>query len=158
MRSITKFLIVGIISMQALVAFADDGHRGSYESKIKQVDDTIVTIDGMIRKICLGAISALKASCASKKIPKVLVDEIYKYITDDEKPVENRKSTEQLVDAIEQFNQHYEFRAKAKELAVKGQYKDAFLREEFAYQYLIKAATRAVFANKMLTGDIPQDL
>jgi len=54
---------------------------------------------------------------------------------------------------VEQFKPHFGYRAKAKELAAKNEWQDAFLNEEMAFQYLVKCASRGIFAKKLVDGE-----
>jgi hypothetical protein len=65
----------------------------------------------------------------------------------------NKKAALQFWDAVEQFKQHYPWREKAKGYADKGAWQDAFLNEEMAWQYLVKCASRGIFAKKIVDGE-----
>jgi len=65
----------------------------------------------------------------------------------------NKKAALQFWDAVEQFKQHYPYREKAKKAAEESQWNDAFLNEEMAWQYLVKCASRGIFAKKIVDGE-----
>jgi hypothetical protein len=59
----------------------------------------------------------------------------------------------QFFDAVEQFKGHFPYRAEAQKAAAAGNSDDAFLNEEMAWQYLVKCASRGIFAKKMVDGE-----
>jgi len=65
----------------------------------------------------------------------------------------NKKAALQFWDAVEQFKLHYPYREKAKKAADQGSWYDAFLNEEMAWQYLVKCASRGIFAKKIVDGE-----
>jgi len=65
----------------------------------------------------------------------------------------NKKAALQFWDAVEQFKLHFPYRAKAKKAGEKGEWENAFLNEEMAWQYLVKCASRGIFAKKIVDGE-----
>ena len=65
----------------------------------------------------------------------------------------NKKAAFQFWDAVEQFKLHFPYRDKAKKAAEQGEWQDALLNEEMAWQYLVKCASRGIFAKKIVDGE-----
>ena len=59
----------------------------------------------------------------------------------------------QFYDAVDQFKLHFPERDAAQKLAKKGKWKEASIREEMAWQYLVKCASRGIFSKKMVDGE-----
>ncbi len=65
----------------------------------------------------------------------------------------NKKAALQFWDAVEQFKLHYPWREKAKKAAGQDDWYNAFLNEEMAWQYLVKCASRGIFAKQIVDGE-----
>ncbi|MBF0239072.1 MAG: hypothetical protein HQM12_15340 [SAR324 cluster bacterium] len=147
--------------------FAADEFKGKYEDKVKENDATIGVIAGVINYVCPKLVDASTKICNAKD-PVGSAVGIQKQMGDiDELDAMDNKeqaaflkkqkilhvdAAMQFWDAVEQFKQHYPLRAKAQELAKAGKYQDALLNEEMAWQYLVKTASRGIFAQKMVDG------
>jgi hypothetical protein len=135
-----------------------------YEGKVKQNDDTIGVIAGVINYVCPRLVPSSTKIC-NPDDPVGSAVGVQKYmeqnwdkeeddIEDAEMPeLLNEKAAFQFWDAVEQFKQHYPWREKAKKAAGQGDWQDAFLNEEMAWQYLVKCASRGIFAKKIVDGE-----
>ncbi len=141
-------LMVGLF-LFAAPAWAGD--KESYLAKVKENDATIGIIEGEIEYVCPKIAPVGSDLCGGTDTVAKAV-KLAQHI-EEEKPVQNQRAADQFLDAVEQFKEHYPQRAKAKELAAKGDYAGAFGYEEFAWQYLVKTASRGVFAKKMVDGE-----
>jgi hypothetical protein len=135
-------------SLMLLAAPALAGDKESYEAKVKENDATIVVIAGVINEICPKIAPPGSALCNTQDAVKKAV-ELAKHI-DEGKPVQSRTAADQFWDAVEQFKQHYPLRDKARDFAKKGDFKNAFGYEEYAFQYLVKAATHGIAAKNLV--------
>ena len=135
-----------------------------YDAKVKQNDDTIGVIAGVINYVCPKLVPASTNIC-NPKDPVGSAVGVQKYMEqnwdkeeddiEDAKMPEllNEKAAFQFWDAVEQFKQHYPWREKAKQAAEKDEWEMAFLNEEMAWQYLVKCASRGIFAKKIVDGE-----
>jgi hypothetical protein len=161
-----------VFSLLTLIAFlclagnvtAAEDYKMKYQEKVKQNDGTIGIIAGVINYVCPKLVPATTKIC-NPDDPVGSAVGVQKYmeqnwdkeeddIEDAEMPeLLNKKAALQFWDAVEQFKQHYPWREKAKGYADKGQWQEAFLNEEMAWQYLVKCASRGIFAKKIVDGE-----
>ncbi len=159
------FMLTALLCLAAN-AVAKEDYKANYAAKVKQNDATIGVIAGVINYVCPKLIPAASASTiCNAKDPVGSAVGVQKYMETnwdkEEDDIEDAKMPEllnktaalQFWDAVEQFKPHYGYRAKAKELAEKGEWYDAFLNEEMAFQYLVKCASRGIFAKKLVDGE-----
>ncbi len=157
--------LIAILSIAITVAATED-YKANYEAKVKQNDDTIGVIAGVINYVCPKLIPPMSADkICNEKDPVGSAVGVQKYmetnwdkeeddIEDAEMPeLLNKTAALQFWDAVEQFKPHFGYREKAKELAGKQEWHDAFLNEEMAFQYLVKCASRGIFAKKIVDGE-----
>ncbi len=142
---------------------ADEHYQQKYQEKVKQNDDTIGVIAGVINYVCPKLVPASTQICNAED-PVGSAVGVQKYmeqnwdreeddIEDAEMPeLLNKKAALQFWDAVEQFKGHFPWREKAKKAGEMGQWQDAFLNEEMAWQYLVKCASRGIFAKKIVDG------
>jgi len=166
MKLITSlFTLVALLGLVGSV-MADEDYKANYAAKVKQNDATIGIIAGVINYVCPKLIPAASAGkICNAKDPVGSAVGVQKYMetnwNKDEDDIEDAKMPEllnktaalQFWDAVEQFKQHFPYRAKAKEAAAKGDMYNAFLNEEMAWQYLVKCASRGIFSKKIVDGE-----
>ena len=161
-----------VFSFITLIAFlclagnvtAEQNYKLDYQAKVKQNDGTIGIIAGVINYVCPRLVPASTQIC-NPDDPVGSAVGVQKYmeqnwdkeeddIEDAEMPeLLNKKAALQFWDAVEQFKLHFPYRAKAKEAAEQGNWQDALLNEEMAWQYLVKCASRGIFAKKIVDGE-----
>ena len=161
-----------VFSFITLVAFlclagtvtAEENYELKYQEKVKQNDSTIGVIAGVINYVCPKLVPASTKIC-NPADPVGSAVGVQKYmeqnwdkeeddIEDAEMPeLLNKKAALQFWDAVEQFKQHYPWREKAKKAAGQDDWYNAFLNEEMAWQYLVKCASRGIFAKKIVDGE-----
>ncbi len=159
-------------SFFALIAFlclagsvtAEQNYKLDYQEKVKQNDATIGIIAGVINYVCPKLVPASTKIC-NPDDPVGSAVGVQKYMEQnwdkEEDDIEdaqmpellNKKAALQFWDAVEQFKLHYPWREKAKKASEKGDYYNAFLNEEMAWQYLVKCASRGIFAKKIVDGE-----
>lgn len=149
-------------------AKGQESYQPKYEAKVKENDATIGVIAGVINYVCPKIVDASTGICNPKDpvgsavgIQKQMgdIEELDEY--DDvevaevlaERKILHKDAAMQFYDAVEQFKLHYPYREKAKKAAGEGKWKDALLSEEQAWQYLVKTASRGIFAKKMVDGE-----
>ncbi len=162
-------LVLSLITLIVLLwvggsVTADEHYKMKYQEKVKQNDGTIGVIAGVINYVCPKLVPGSTKICNSDD-PVGSAVGVQKYmqqnwdkeeddIEDAEMPeLLNEKAAFQFWDAVEQFKQHYSWREKAKKHAEKSEWQDAFLNEEMAWQYLVKCASRGIFAKKIVDGE-----
>jgi len=143
-------------------------YKSTHEAKVKVNDDTIGVIIGVINYVCPKLIDPSVNICnpddpvgSAVAIQKQMgdIDELDELDPDEleitlkQRQILHVGAALQFYDAVEQFKLHYPFRAKAIEFAKKGQWYDAQLNEEQAWQYLVKTANRGILAKKMVDGE-----
>ncbi|CAB1057985.1 hypothetical protein D1BOALGB6SA_2741 [Olavius sp. associated proteobacterium Delta 1] len=161
-----------VFSFITLVAFlclvgtvtAEENYELKYQEKVKQNDGTIGVIAGVINYVCPKLVPASTNIC-NPDDPVGSAVGVQKYmeqnwdkeeddIEDAEMPeLLNKKAALQFWDAVEQFKQHYPWREKAKKAAGQDDWYNSFLNEEMAWQYLVKCASRGIFAKKIVDGE-----
>ncbi len=161
-----------VFSLITLIAFlwlagsvtADEHYKQKYQAKVEQNDATIGVIAGVINYVCPKLVPGSTNICNSDD-PVGSAVGVQKYmeqnwdkeeddIEDAEMPeLLNTKAAFQFWDAVEQFKLHFPWREKGKKHAAKGEWQDAFLNEEMAWQYLVKCASRGIFAKKIVDGE-----
>jgi len=161
-----------ISSLFTLVAFlclagnvtAERNYKLEYQAKVKQNDATIAIIAGVINYVCPKLVPASTKIC-NPDDPVGSAVGVQKYMEQnwdkDEDDIEDAKMPEllnktaalQFWDAVEQFKFHFPYREKAKKAAEKGDWENALLNEEMAWQYLVKCASRGIFAKKIVDGE-----
>lgn len=151
----------------ACTGFADD-YKKKYESKVKENDATIGVVAGVINYVCPKLVDASTKICNDQDpvgsavgiqkqmgdiedLDEMTEDELQEELTEND--VLHVPAAMQFYDAVEQFKMHYPLRADGKKLADAGDWEGAFLREEMAWQYLVKTASRGIFAKKMVDGE-----
>ena len=159
-------------SFFALIAFlclagsvtAEQNYKLDYQEKVKQNDGTIGIIAGVINYVCPRLVPASTKIC-NPDDPVGSAVGVQKYmeqnwdkeeddIEDAEMPeLLNKKAALQFWDAVEQFKLHFPYREKAEKAAEQGDWQDALLNEEMAWQYLVKCASRGIFAKKIVDGE-----
>ncbi len=166
MKLISSLVALMAIFCFAVTATAEQDFSASYEAKVKENDATIGVIAGVINYVCPKLIPAssvgkicnaddpVGSAVGVQKYMETNWDKEEDDIEDADMPeLLNKKAALQFWDAVEQFKPHFGYRAKAKELAGKQQWQDAFLNEEMAFQYLVKCASRGIFAKKLVDGE-----
>jgi hypothetical protein len=164
MKLVSSFCtLIAFLCLAGNVTAAED-NKLNYQEKVKQNDATIGIIAGVINYVCPKLVPASTKIC-NPDDPVGSAVGVQKYMEqnwdkeeddiEDAKMPEllNKKAALQFWDAVEQFKQHYPWREKAKEYADKGAWQDAFLNEEMAWQYLVKCASRGIFAKKIVDGE-----
>jgi len=161
-----------VLSLFTLAAFlclaggaaAAEGYKMKYEAKVTQNDETIGVIAGVINYVCPKLVPASTQICKPED-PVGSAVGVQKYmeqnwdkeeddIEDAEMPeLLNKTAALQFWDAVEQFKQHYPWRERAKKASEKAEWENAFLNEEMAWQYLVKCASRGIFAKKIVDGE-----
>jgi len=158
------FAVAALLCGSALASAADP--KADYEAKMKVNDETIGVIAGVINHVCPKLIPAASAGkICNAKDPVGSAVGVQKYMETNwnkaEEDIEDAKMPEllnkrgalQFWDAVEQFKEHFPYRDKAKKLAAEGKWQDAFLHEEMAWQFLVKCASRGIFAKKIVDGE-----
>ena len=157
------FTLVAFLCMAGNVA-AERNFKLEYQAKVKQNDATIAIIAGVINYVCPRLVPASTQIC-NPDDPVGSAVGVQKYMEQnwdkEEDDIEDAKMPEllnktaalQFWDAVEQFKYHFPYREKAKEAAEKGNWEDALLNEEMAWQYLVKCASRGIFAKKIVDGE-----
>ena len=144
------------------MANAED-YQANYMAKVKQNNDTIGVIAGVINYVCPKLVPDADKIC-NPKDPVGSAVGVQKYmekgwdreeddIEDNLPELLNEAAALQFWDAVEQFKLHFGYRAAAKKLAGEKQWHDAFLNEEMAFQYLVKCASRGIFAKKIVDNE-----
>lgn len=171
MKSIMKntFVLISLVaflSVFASLSLADNQKR--YQDKVKVNDETIGVIAGVINYICPKLVDASTNICNPKdpvgsavgiqkqmgdieELDELDKDELAEELS--EKKVLHVEAAMQFYDAVEQFKLHYPLRDKAKKAAEQGDWSTAAMSEEMAWQYLVKTASRGIFAKKMVDGE-----
>ncbi len=156
--------LAAILCLVGTAAAQDQDFEKSYHAKVKQNDDTIGIIAGVINYVCPKLVPASTNICKAED-PVGSAVGVQKYmeqnwdkeeddIEDAEMPeLLNKKAALQFWDAVEQFKLHFPYRDKAKKLAGEGKWENAFLNEEMAFQYLVKCASRGIFSKKIVDGE-----
>ncbi|MBF0279689.1 MAG: hypothetical protein HQM13_17965 [SAR324 cluster bacterium] len=164
-KNITGLLVLaGLLTFFASMSWAED-FKKKYEEKVKVNNDTIGVIAGVINYVCPKIVDASTKIC-NEKDPVGSAVGIQKQMGEiedldelDESELEEELSSKKILhvpaamqfyDAVEQFKMHYPLREDASKLAEKGDWEGASLREEMAWQYLVKTASRGIFAKKMV--------
>jgi len=171
MKNIIVKRIFSLFAVMALLCFAgnvtaDQDYKAGYEAKIQQNNDTIGVIAGVINYVCPKLIPAASSGdICNAKDPVGSAVGVQKYMEKnwdkDEDDIEdaempellNKKAALQFWDAVEQFKGHFPYREKAQKAAEAGKWQDALLNEEMAWQYLVKCASRGIFAKKIVDGE-----
>ena len=135
---------------------------------MKVNDQTIGVIAGVINYVCPKLVDPSLGICNPKDpvgtavaIQKQMGDleELDELDSDElEEELSDRKilhvdASMQFFDAVEQFKGHFPYREAARKAAAAGDWDEAFLNEEMAWQYLVKCASRGIFAKKMADGE-----
>jgi len=157
------FTLVAFLCIAGNVA-AERNFKLEYQAKVKQNDATIGIIAGVINYVCPKLVPASTKIC-NPDDPVGSAVGVQKYmeqnwdkeeddIEDAEMPeLLNKTAALQFWDAVEQFKFHFPYREKAKIAAEKGDWENAILNEEMAWQYLVKCASRGIFAKKIVDGE-----
>ncbi len=157
------FTLVAFLCMAGNVA-AERNYKLEYQAKVKQNDGTISIIAGVINYVCPKLVPDSTGIC-NPDDPVGSAVGVQKYMEqnwdkeeddiEDAKMPEllNKKAALQFWDAVEQFKFHFPYREKAKKAAEKGDWENAILNEEMAWQYLVKCASRGIFAKKIVDGE-----
>jgi len=166
MKWFSSFFAMTAILCLAASVMAKEDYKANYEAKVKVNNDTIGVIAGVINYVCPKLIPAASAGkICNAKDPVGSAVGVQKYMEvnwdKEEDDIEDAKMPEllnktaalQFWDAVEQFKGHFPYRAKAKEAVEKGDWYTAFLNEEMAWQYLVKCASRGIFAKKIVDGE-----
>ena len=164
-----QLLIYILMFLFAQILYANN-YKTRYAENIKRNDATITTIAGVINYVC-PKLTSQKSQCdANDPVQSALnieaqilgggsLDDFDEMEEEEQDALLTQNglvhvgAAKQFLDAVLQFKQHYPYRAKAKTFAKKQKWKDAFLHEEQAFQYLVKTASRGIFAKKMLDGE-----
>jgi hypothetical protein len=157
------FILIAFLCLAGNLSAAQDYEKG-YHAKVKQNDATIGIIAGVINYVCPKLVPGSTKIC-NPEDPVGSAVGVQKYMEqnwdkeeddiEDAKMPEllNKKAAFQFWDAVEQFKMHFPYRAKAKEAAEKGDWENALLNEEMAWQYLVKCASRGIFSKKLVDGE-----
>lgn len=172
MKFTLKKILFGASLLTFMAFFASNGlandYKKSYEDKVKTNDETISVIAGVINYICPKLVDASTNICNAKdpvgsavgiqkqmgdieELDELDEDELAEELED--KQILHAAAALQFYDAVEQFKLHYPLREDAKKLAEQGDWQGASMREEMAWQYLVKTASRGIFAKKMVDGE-----
>jgi hypothetical protein len=160
------FSLITLLAFLCLAGYAtaEENYELKYQEKVKQNDGTIGVIAGVINYVCPKLVPASTKIC-NPDDPVGSAVGVQKYMEQnwdkEEDDIEdadmpellNKKAALQFWDAVEQFKQHYPWREKAKKAAGQNDWYNAFLNEEMAWQYLVKCASRGIFANKIVDGE-----
>lgn len=159
------FALMAILCLAVNVMAAED-NKANYEAKVKQNDATIGIIAGVINYVCPKLIPAASAGkICNAKDPVGSAVGVQKYMevnwNKEDDDIEDAKMPEllnktaalQFWDAVEQFKEHFAYREKAKKAAEAGDMLLALNNEEMAWQYLVKCASRGIFAKKIVDGE-----
>ena len=169
MKTNNMKLVFSLITLLAFLclagnATAEENYELKYQEKVKQNDGTIGVIAGVINYVCPKLVPASTNIC-NPDDPVGSAVGVQKYMEQnwdkEEDDIEdadmpellNKKAAMQFWDAVEQFKQHYPWREKAKKAAGQNDWYNAFLNEEMAWQYLVKCASRGIFAKKIVDGE-----
>ncbi len=162
-RLVSLSFALALTLLLADTGMADD-YKANYLAKVKVNNDTIGVIAGVINYICPRIVPGSTKICNAKD-PVGSAVGVQKYMEQnwdreeddiedaDMPPLLNKIAALQFWDAVEQFKLHFPYRTKAQKLAKKGKWQDAFLNEEMAFQYLVKCASRGIFAKKIVDGE-----
>ena len=166
LKLISSLFTLAAFLLLAGTSLAGEDYKANYEAKVKQNDDTIGVIAGVINYVCPKLIPPASAGkICNEKDPVGSAVAVQKYMEQnwnkEEEDIEDAKMPEllnktaalQFWDAVEQFKQHFPYRENAKKAAAKGDWYNAFLNEEMAWQYLVKCASRGIFAKKIVDGE-----
>ncbi len=166
MKLISSLVALAVVLGLAVTVTAEEDYKAKYGKRVAENDATIGVIAGVINYVCPKLIPASSAGEICKpEDPVGSAVGVQKYmetnwdkeeddIEDAEMPeLLNKAAALQFWDAVEQFKPHFGYREKAKELAGENQWEDAFLNEEMAFQYLVKCASRGIFAKKLVDGE-----
>jgi hypothetical protein len=164
MRLVSSFFALIVFLCLAANVTAERNYKLEYQAKVKQNDGTIGIIAGVINYVCPKLVPASTKIC-NPDDPVGSAVGVQKYMEqnwdkeeddiEDAKMPEllNKKAALQFWDAVEQFKLHFPYREKAKKAAEQGSWQDALLNEEMAWQYLVKCASRGIFAKKIVDGE-----
>lgn len=168
MERLNRKLVSLFIALMLTLCFAGVGvaksYKDDYQAKVKQNDATIGVIAGVINYVCPRLVKKQTGICNPKDpvgsavgVQK-LMEKDWDKEEDDIEDAEmvgilNKTAALQFWDAVEQFKLHYPYRAEAKKLAKQGNWEQAFLNEEMAFQYLVKCASRGIFSKKLVDGE-----
>ena len=171
MRNIIKTILHSSLGVLLVCTFAAPvwaDAKANYEEKVKVNDQTIGVIAGVINYVCPKLVDPTLGICNPKDpvgtavaIQKQMGDleELDELDSDElEEELSDRKilhvdASMQFFDAMEQFKGHFPYREAARKAAAAGNWDEAFLNEEMAWQYLVKCASRGIFAKKMADGE-----
>ncbi|MCP3872594.1 MAG: hypothetical protein GY699_05475 [Desulfobacteraceae bacterium] len=157
------FILMAFLCLAGNLSAAQD-YEKDYHQKVKQNDGTIGIIAGVINYVCPKLVPGSTKICNSED-PVGSAVGVQKYMEqnwdkeeddiEDAKMPEllNKKAALQFWDAVEQFKMHFPYREKAKQAAEKGDWENALLNEEMAWQYLVKCASRGIFSKKLVDGE-----
>ena len=157
------FALVAVLCLAGNVT-AERNYKLEYQAKVEQNDGTIAIIAGVINYVCPKLVPASTKIC-NPDDPVGSAVGVQKYMEQDwdkeEDDIEDAKMPEllnktaalQFWDAVEQFKFHFPYREKAKKAAAQGDWENALLNEEMAWQYLVKCASRGIFAKKIVDGE-----
>ncbi len=157
------FMLIAFLCLAGNVT-AEQNYKLDYQAKVKQNDGTIGIIAGVINYVCPRLVPASTKIC-NPDDPVGSAVGVQKYMEqnwdkeeddiEDAKMPEllNKKAALQFWDAVEQFKLHFPYREKAEKASVQGNWQDALLNEEMAWQYLVKCASRGIFAKKIVDGE-----
>jgi hypothetical protein len=157
------FTLIAFLCLAGNVT-AEQNYKLDYQAKVKQNDGTIGIIAGVINYVCPRLVPASTQIC-NPDDPVGSAVGVQKYMEQnwdkEEDDIEdadmpellNKKAALQFWDAVEQFKLHYPYRAKALKASEQGEWQDALLNEEMAWQYLVKCASRGIFAKKIVDGE-----
>ncbi|MCP4574929.1 MAG: hypothetical protein GY846_01390 [Deltaproteobacteria bacterium] len=163
-RISSLFVLVTFLCLTGnATAGTDRNFELEYQAKVKQNDGTIEVIAGVINYVCPKLVPGSTKICKPAD-PVGSAVGVQTYMEQDwdkeEDDIEdakmpellNKKAALQFWDAVEQFKLHFPYREKAKQAAEKGDWENALLNEEMAWQYLVKCASRGIFAKKLVDG------
>ncbi|RLA64566.1 MAG: hypothetical protein DRQ88_00470 [Epsilonproteobacteria bacterium] len=170
-KFVNIFALIFCFMFSGFAMAKDASDEIKYLKKVQVNDETIVTIAGVINYVCPKLVKNASKLC-NKKDPvgsavafqkqllgKGTIEDLDDLDDDDlKKTLKKRKilhkeGAMQFYDAVEQFKKHFAPRKKAKAFALKSKWKEASLHEEMAWQYLVKCASRGIFAKKMVDGE-----
>ncbi|MBT3981157.1 MAG: hypothetical protein HOE90_07370 [Bacteriovoracaceae bacterium] len=174
MKILKTIIFVLLMSAYSTLGWANTekiDYKAKYVEKQKVNNDTIGIIAGVINYVCPKLVSKSTKICKVKDpvgsavgfqkqlLGKGDIDDLDD-ISDKElkaalkkRKILHKEGAMQFYDAVEQFKMHYPERKLATDFAAKKKWRQAFQHEEMAWQFLVKCASRGIFAKKMVDGE-----
>ena len=160
-RVILSVALFSLVMAGQALAF----NKADYQKKVKTNDYYVGVVAAVVNILCPKLVNDTKI-CNPKDpvgsavaIQTVMMGGV-KDIDDREdediaKVVTNLDAAMQFYDAVEQFKGFLQYKGVAGKFAKKRRWTDATMAEEQAWQHIVKTASRAKFAAKMLNVKLP---